>query len=205
MKKRELRFITEVGLFTALGLTLDFLAGWYSNFIFPSGGSISLAMVAIFIVSFRWGLKGGLTAGFLVGALQLLYSEVFGYGFDWKVVTGIVLLDYILAYTACGLAGIFAGKARQKSDGSGGLGFVTNGILFAAAIRTLCHIVSGLLFFREWIPEFILEDYVWWYWSIIYNLGFMAPSTLLCIIATHALFAAFSRRLLDVDQSLFGR
>ena len=93
-------------------------------------------MVAIFIVSFRWGLKGGLTAGFLVGALQLLYSEVFGYGFDWKVVTGIVLLDYILAYTACGLAGIFAGKARQKSDGSGGLGFVTNGILFAAAIRT---------------------------------------------------------------------
>ena len=64
MKNKELRFIAEIGIFTALGLVLDYAAGWYSNFIFPSGGSISIAMVPIFIIAFRWGLKGGLTVGF---------------------------------------------------------------------------------------------------------------------------------------------
>ncbi len=206
MKNKELRFITEIGIFTALGLVLDYAAGWYSNFIFPSGGSISIAMVPIFIIAFRWGLKGGLTVGFLIGAIQVIYSEVFGWGLSSLVLVAVIFFDYVFAYTVCGLAGVFAKKAKGLDNMPGKLNFVTYGILLATSIRSIFHITSGWLFFRAWIPEFFLEnsDYVWWYWSIIYNLGYMVPSAILCILIMHAIFSRFHKRLLDVDSFMFG-
>jgi len=203
MKNKNLLFITEVGIFTALGLVLDFIAGLYSEFIFPNGGSISVAMVTIFIIAFRWGLKGGLTVGFLIGLLQLSYSGVMGKAIDWKVALGISLFDYILAYTACGLAGLYAKKARE-ADIPGKMNYVMSGILIAAGVRTLSHIISGWIFFKAWIPDFILEDYAWYYWSIIYNLGYMVPSTLLSILITKGIVKRYHDRIFNVDGFMFG-
>ena len=184
MKNKSIRFITEIGIFSALGLILDFIAGLYSDFIFPGGGSISITMVTIFIVAFRWGLKGGLTVGLLIGLLQLPYSDAFKYGLHWSVVLGIVFLDYIFAYTACGLAGAYAKKARKPI-------FTASSVMSQAGFFWLrgapSYITSGWIFFRQWVPEFIREEYAWYYWSIIYNLGYMVPSTILCILITRAL------------------
>ncbi|MGB4695249.1 MAG: energy-coupled thiamine transporter ThiT [Bacilli bacterium] len=203
MKNKSIRFITEIGIFSALGLILDFIAGLYSDFIFPGGGSISITMVTIFIVAFRWGLKGGLTVGLLIGLLQLPYSDAFKYGLHWSVVLGIVFLDYIFAYTACGLAGAYAKKARE-TDLHGTLGYVTSGILLAAGVRTLLHITSGWIFFRQWVPEFIREEYAWYYWSIIYNLGYMVPSTILCILITRGIVRRYHEKLFNVETFMFG-
>lgn len=63
------RFMTEVAMMTALGIILDYLAGVFSIKLWPNGGSISIAMIPILLMGFRYGLKGGLLTGFLVGTI----------------------------------------------------------------------------------------------------------------------------------------
>ncbi|MCK9537361.1 MAG: energy-coupled thiamine transporter ThiT [Bacilli bacterium] len=199
MKNKNLRFIAEIGIFTALGLILDFMSGLYSKPLFPKGGSISIAMVPIFIIAFRWGLKGGLTIGFLIGSLQVIYSSVFGYGLTWTVLVLTILLDYILAYTAVGLAGVYTNKIKNSTEMASKLYYITNGILLAGVVRTVLHIVAGWFFYREWVPDFIKENHVWYYWSIIYNLGYMVPSILLCILVTREIVKRHHEKLLNPD------
>src|SRR5699024_11747938 len=43
--------------------------------IWAQGGSISLVMIPIFLLSFRWGLKGGLVGGALLGILKLILGR----------------------------------------------------------------------------------------------------------------------------------
>ena len=204
MKNKTLHFITEVGVFSALGLLFDFLAGLYSEPIFPQGGSISIAMIPIFIMAFRWGLKGGLTTGLIIAITQLPYSSVFRYGLSWETLLFIILLDYILAYTLLGLAGLYTKRIRNSKEMSGKLYYITNGILLAGLLRTICHVISGLIFFRQFIPEFIVEQHIWYYWSIIYNLGYMVPSIILCILITRALIKRFHTNLLNPDSPIVG-
>lgn len=175
MKKTSIRFISEVGMFTAVGLVLDYLAGLYSKPIWEYGGSISLAMAAIFLMSYRWGLKGGLTTGLLIGSIQILYS------FDDIVHPLQALLDYVLAYTAVGLAGVFSKKVA-KTEETGKLYYITMGVILASGIRLIMHIVSGWVYFQAYIPSGILESYPWYYWSIVYNMGYMIPSSILSLI-----------------------
>lgn len=63
--KNKTLFLVEVAIFTALALLLDILPIGFK--LWPQGGSVSFAMIPIFIVAFRWGLKGGLYQGFFGG------------------------------------------------------------------------------------------------------------------------------------------
>src|SRR5690606_1335246 len=108
MRNNGVRFISEMGIFIALRLVLALLAGLYSYSIWPLGGSISIAMIPIFIMSFRYGLKGGLVSGFAVGSIQILWG---GSGLVHWIQ---VLLDYTLAYAVVGLAGIYARKIHNE-------------------------------------------------------------------------------------------
>ena len=57
-------FLVEVAVFSALAFLFDFIAGLLSLKIWPQGGSISIAMVPVFLMAFRWGIKGGILSGF---------------------------------------------------------------------------------------------------------------------------------------------
>ena len=50
-KKNEIISLCEVAIFAAIGFVLDFAANLYSGFIFPSGGSLSFALIAVVIIS----------------------------------------------------------------------------------------------------------------------------------------------------------
>ncbi|MFN3367515.1 MAG: energy-coupled thiamine transporter ThiT, partial [Exiguobacterium mexicanum] len=88
MKQRlKLQALIEISLFAALGLIFDLLI----PFRMPQGGSVSLAMLPIFVMAYRHGLKGGLATGALVGTLQLLFGAY--------IFTPVqFLLDYTFAY-----------------------------------------------------------------------------------------------------------
>ena len=75
--KKEIRVIAEIAILVGLAVVLDLLAGLFSPF--KQGGSISPAMLPIFIIAFRHGWKKGVLAGLTFGAIQLLLagSEVF--------------------------------------------------------------------------------------------------------------------------------
>lgn len=79
----------------AIGLVLDQI----SFKVWAQGGSVSLVMVPIVLMAFRWGLTAGLTTGLLVGVIQTMFGA---YIVHW--LQG--LLDYGVAFTVVGLATI---------------------------------------------------------------------------------------------------
>ena len=62
MKKRmiDIRVMAEIAIFAALGFVLDLVQGAYSNALFGNGGSIGIAMIVVFLISYRRGLGVGL-------------------------------------------------------------------------------------------------------------------------------------------------
>lgn len=173
---KEIRFIVEVGIFSAIGLVLDYLAGVLTGFIWPLGGSISITMTVILVMAYRWGLKGGLITGLLVGTIQLLWAKS-----SYLIHPIQIILDYPLAYTLVGLAGIYFHKLK-KAEATGKLYFITIGALIGGALRTISHIISGYVYFGEWVPDYFKDEGLFITWSILYNVGYMLPSIILCLI-----------------------
>ena len=58
-----IRTIVEVALFAALGFVFDELQGAVAKAIFPTGGSIGFAIIAVVIISFRRGPIAGFATG----------------------------------------------------------------------------------------------------------------------------------------------
>lgn len=190
MKKTEIRFITEVAILSALGLALDYLGGVISGFVWPQGGSISLVLVPIIIMAYRWGLKGGLLTGLIVGSVQILWA---GSGAVHPVQ---VLMDYVAAYTMVGLAGIFAKKIKS-TENEARLYYVNLGVFIGGIIRTIIHIISGIIYFiKPASPKDILPSIVA---SSVYNLGYMVPTIILTAIAI-TLIIKKQARLLNPEE-----
>ena len=163
-KRKKVRMIATIAIFTALALALDWVAGLYSAPIWSRGGSISIAMVPIFVMGYHYGLKGGLTTGFLVGTIQILWGYILG--------VGQVCLDYIFPYTVLGFVGLFSGFVN-KTQGLKKVLYIIIPIIIVCVVRTLFHVLSGMIYF---------ETPFWG--SLAYNGPFMLISTPICIVIT---------------------
>lgn len=182
MNKKMIRFMTEIGIFSALGLVLDYLAGLYSPAIWPAGGSISIAMVPIFLMACRWGLKGGLTTGLVVGAVQILWASGSALVHPLQII-----LDYPLSYGVLGLIGMISSSLTQENNSNVWLKLTVMMSLVGIA-RTIFHIVSGVLYFGA--P---------WVVSIGYNMGYMMPSLVLSIVLMLLLLKKAKHLVLPIE------
>ncbi|GGE78905.1 energy-coupled thiamine transporter ThiT [Priestia taiwanensis] len=169
MQNQKIRFMIETAMCAALALILDQL-----SFSLPQGGSVSLSMLPIFLLSFRWGFKGGLVNGFLFGMLQLALAPKIYYPIQGAI-------DYFVAFTVLGFAGLFANQVKAAlQQGKKGMvaTYITIGVFLGSLGRYLAHVMSGVVFFGEYAPPGTpaLE------YSLIYNLTYMGPSFALCSI-----------------------
>lgn len=180
MSSKRTLFFIEVAILTALALILDIIP--FLKFkIWPTGGSISLAMIPVFIVAFRWGLKGGLLSGFLWGILQIAVGDAYILHF----LQG--LIEYGLAFTALGFAGYFA-KAVQSAvkmrNAKATFLYIMLGVALGGSLRFIGHFVAGFVFFAEYAPE----GQPAWLYSFIYNCSYMIPAMIICIFVIFYLF-----------------
>ncbi|WP_449354005.1 energy-coupled thiamine transporter ThiT [Virgibacillus natechei] len=179
MSSNKILFLIEVAIFTALALLLDIIPG-LSFKIWAMGGSISFAMIPIFIVAFRWGLKGGLVSGFLWGVLQVAV----GTAYILHPLQG--LIEYGLAFTVLGFAGIFANQVQRAVKNGRTkvyLSYITLGVLLASCLRFVAHYVAGIVFF-----ESAIDGQPVWIYSLVYNISYMLPSFILCTAIVFFLF-----------------
>lgn len=58
-QSKQLVRLIEIAIMTAAAVILDIVSGMFLSM--PQGGSISIMMIPIFLISFRWGVKAGLT------------------------------------------------------------------------------------------------------------------------------------------------
>lgn len=152
----------------------------------PYGGSVTFAsMIPVAIIAYRHGIFWGLgTGGVYAVVQQLLGLENFSY---LPVPTPIaiialILFDYILAFLAIGLSGIFRGRLRKEGKALSvfsGVEFML-GALVVSIIRYLCHTIAGATVWAG-LP---IPDGAALLYSVGYNATYMIPETVInCIVA----------------------
>lgn len=190
MKNKMIRFIVEIAIASALFLVLDFLAGLYSEPLFVNGGNIGIAMVCIFIISYRWGLKGGLLIGLVVGLVQTFTAKSAAQDFFSQFFQ--VALDYWAAYLVLGFSGLLYKKIKTAESKSSKNYYIIISVLLAVLLRAACAITAGIVFWGSYVPEGIIglfgessanpALFAAILWSFIYNLGYLIPSAIICSI-----------------------
>jgi thiamine transporter len=189
MKQKQTLFLVEVAVFSALAYLLDLFSGFLFSRIWPQGGSVSIAMVPVFLMAFRWGVKGGVLTGFILGLLQFIlgFSQIF------HPVQGII--DYFIAFALLGVAGVFAGQVKesmQKGNKKSWIAFVIAGTFIGSVLRFIAHFISGWVFFGSWAPE----GQPAWLYSIVYNSTYMIPSMILSAVIVILVISAAPSRMI---------
>ncbi len=170
------------GVLVALGTVLSFI----KVFDLPQGGSITLcSMLPVMLFAYLCGAKWGLAAGFTYSVLQLLLGLNALKGISGGALVGSILLDYLLAFTVLGLAGIFRNKVKQD-----GLSF-TLGCLVAGLLRYLCSFLSGWILWGAYADENFSPmlagmsgQTLACCYSLVYNGSYMVPEIIItCIVA----------------------
>ena len=185
-KKQKIRRIVETALMLALSTILAELA----VVKFPFGGSVTIfSQVPMVVISYRYGVKWGIFSGLAMGVIQTL----FGLGnFAW--VSGIVaylillLADYIIAFGALGLGGMFKRIIKNQA-----LSLALGGAV-VSVIRFICHFVSGVTIWGDYTNG---AKEVWLY-SLEYNGGYMLPELIITVIGCAALGAIFDFKSPDL-------
>ncbi|WP_082234392.1 energy-coupled thiamine transporter ThiT [Halobacillus massiliensis] len=179
MRNKGVLFLVEIAIFSALAILLDILP-FLSFKLWAQGGSVSFAMVPVFIMAFRWGLKGGVMTGLLLGFYQILTGAY--------ILTAVqAFLDYIVAFGVIGLAGIFAKpvwEAAKTRNLKRMITWMVAGAFVGSLLRFLGHFIAGIVFYGEFAPP---GQPVWIY-SLVYNGGYMLPAFVLSSIVIGLLF-----------------
>ncbi len=182
MRSARVRVIVEIALSVALAAVLGLwkiTLPW--NF---AGGSVSLVMLPLFVVSLRRGVWAGVAAGAVFGVIDYFMEPFF-------VHPAQVLLDYPVAFAACGLAGIGAPAVARSLRGSSvvSAAVAVPWMLLGGAGRFACAFLSGVIFFGANAPQ---GQAVWLY-SLAYNLSYLAPSIVACTALGVPLVPALDR------------
>ena len=152
---------TRALIFGALALSLSFVLSYIKLFEMPYGGSITLCSMLPIVLYASWcGPLYGFTVAFAYALLQIVQGAYIIHPVQF-------ILDYILAFTVLGAASFFRTKRM-----------IPVGILVAGALRLLCSIISGVVFFAEYAPAGMNV----WVYSIIYNGLSLGVDAIICFI-----------------------
>lgn len=144
-------------------LALAFALSFIQTPEMPFGGNISLAALPLVVFAMRHGVKSGAFTGLLFGVLNAIFHPTHG------GIIGSIVLDFLVAGTAFGLAGAFSKWYL--------------GLALAYVVNYLAHFFSGVLFFGQYAPE---SQGVWLY-SLIYNASYVVPEAIVLFVAVFAL------------------
>ena len=172
MKNTKTVALCECAIMLALSVVLSYI----KFFKLPFDGSITLfSMLPVCLIAIKYGWRWGLGTSFCFSWFQILQGGVFGWGLTPGMLIGSLLLDYILAYTVLGFAGVF----RKK----GYLGML-GGITLVCVLRFVIHFLAGIILWAnfEQFEAFgqVIQDSPALY-SICYNGVYMLPETILTV------------------------
>lgn len=123
--------------FCALAIALGTVLSNIKVFHFPTGGSITLlSMLMIALPGYWFGLGAGIMTGVAYGILQLLIDPYVLYPMQ-------LVVDYILAFGALGLSGLFVNTKNG----------LIKGYLAGVVGRYVFAVISGWIFFGAYAWE----------------------------------------------------
>ena len=163
-------------VFSAVAMALAMITSFLKLFEAPMGGSVTLfSMLFICCIGYWYGLRAGIMTGVAYGLLQLISDP-------YIISLPQMITDYILAFGALGLSGIFCNKKNG----------LVKGYIVGVLGRYLFAFLSGLIFFGMYAEGSGMSAPVY---SLSYNgsyLGCEAAITLI-VLAIPAVNKAFVR------------
>lgn len=156
---------TKQLVFCAMALALAFLTSFIKLFEMPWGGAVTLcSMFFICYIGYIYGLGAGLLTGFAYSLLQLIQDP-------WLIHPVQIFLDYIFAFTALGLSGLFS----RKRNG------LIIGYLAAIFARGIFASLAGYIFWYDSMPDSFPQILAWGY-PIFYNYSYILAEGVITVI-----------------------
>ncbi len=187
MKNKTIR-LTESAVMLALATILSVLP----ILNLPYGGSITVCSgLPLLVIAYRYGLGWGCFTGAAYGLLQMLLgmNNVLYFTTPLSVIA-VIFLDYILAFAALGLGGIFRRCCKTQTAA------LLGGTLVYALVRYTLHVIAGCTI---WAGLSIPDEAALVY-SLAYNATYMLPETLVTLFG-----AAFVSKILNLRDSTVSR
>lgn len=158
------RSLTYAGICIAISYALSYI----KIFDGPQGSSVTLAsMLPIMLYAYIFGAKRGVLAGAVYGVLQCLQ--------DPQIYEPLqVLLDYPIAFSALGLAGIFKNAKFLKGNK---IFEIVLGAIVGGFARYFASVLSGYFVFYSWssMDSSLL-------YSIVYNTGILIDAAIAAVV-----------------------
>lgn len=151
--------------YCAMAVALAYVTSFIKPFELPYGGSVTLlSMLFIVLVGNWYGVKTGVLVGLAYGVLQFLQESYFLSLFQ-------VCCDYVLAFAALGLSGLF----RKRKNG------LLIGYIAAVLARGFFHSLGGYLYWMDYMPENFPQSLRALY-PIIYNYSYLLAEGVITVI-----------------------
>ena len=152
-------------VFCGVAIALAYITSYIKIFNMPWGGSITLcSMLFIVLVANWYGVGTGLFVGLAYGILQFIQEPYVLSFFQ-------VCCDYIFAFAALGLAGVFA-----KSNHG-----LLKGYILAVVARGAFHALGGYLYWMDYMPDNFPKSLTEVY-PILYNYSYLLVEGVITVI-----------------------
>ena len=166
--------LCEIGIFAALGFVFDELQGILFKGVFPNGGSIGIAMIAVLVIAYRRGLWPALLTGLIMGVLDVATGAQILHPVQ-------MLLDYIIPYALVGFAALLKPFFDKYEDKKSRILWIIAGAVVGGLLKFLSHYLAGIFFWTDATGfAWGLEAMNIYLYCFIYNIAFIGPSIVLC-------------------------
>lgn len=157
------KFGTKRLVFSAVAIALAFVTSSIKFVHLPMGGSVTLfSMLFICLIGYWYGIGTGLTAAVAYGFLQLIVDP-------YIISVPQMLVDYIFAFGALGLSGLFS-KSKYG---------LIKGYIAGVLGRYFFAFLSGLIFFGSYAADYGMAAPVY---SLVYNGAYLGLEALFTLI-----------------------
>ena len=161
-----LKLTTQQLVTCAVALALAYVTSYSKLFKLPFGGSVTLfSMLFIVLIGYWYGVKVGILTGLVYGIFQFLQEPYVLSFFQ-------VCCDYILAFGAMGLSGLFT---KSKKYG------LLKAYIVAILARGAFHALGGYLYWMDYMPDNFPKSLTALY-PIIYNYSYILLEGVLTIV-----------------------
>lgn len=162
-RKTQRKMNTLQLIFSAMAIALAVVTSMLKLFHLPMGGSITLfSMLFITLIGYWYGLSGGLMAAIAYGFLQLVIDP-------YIISFPQMLTDYIFAFGALGLSGIFS----ESKHG------MVKGYIVGVLGRYFFAFLSGMIFFGSYAADYNMSAPIY---SLLYNGAYLLSEAVLTLI-----------------------
>ena len=183
--------LVETAMMVALAVGLELLCQFLPQ-PWAYGGSISLGAIPIIYLSYRRGWKWGLSAGFVYASVQMLLGLSLPPANTFWAVTLCILLDYVLAFTALGLASVFSAPFEKSVKPVTRIAGYVVGAVGASFLRFICSFLSGIILWDSYTPEGMSV----WVYSLVYNGSYMLGNAAIAAVVLVLLCSAVDPKTL---------